>query len=145
VGQVLNWVTLIGFGLVAGGLVLLLFALVVALVLAPMRRRARLGLPERRPGRRHRARHERRAAPPAPAPSLWTGRPAVPVRQPAAPAIVSQPDIRRSALLADTMSLDQIPPRPQPLRARTREFPIVSQPSGREPTGREPAGGDEVG
>ncbi len=78
-GQVLNWVTLMGFGLVVGGIVLLLFAMVVALLLLPSR------------GHRHRPRHGRSRSRTGPG-----------------PAIVGQPDIRRSALLADTMSLNQI-------------------------------------
>jgi uncharacterized iron-regulated membrane protein len=109
VGQVLNWVTLMGLALIMGGTAILLFALAVAMMLAPRRR-----------GRR-----EPRVRPlPAPRPAHG-----------AAPVAVSQPVISRSVLLADTLALHQLGSRPEP-HPTDPVLSIITQPTGRESTGR---------
>ena len=101
VGDFLNWIALVGAGLIVGGLVLLTSAITGA-------------------GRARRARRARRSARPAESAAY---RRADPRR--ADPRLVNRtrgaqtqrrPDIRRSALLAETVPLAQVP-QPPPVGA----------------------------
>jgi hypothetical protein len=83
VADLLTWMTLFGLGLIVGGIALLVTAIIAT-------------------GRLRRRR--RRLAPRAPAP-----RAPAPAKRPLPPPY-PRPDVRRSALLAETVQLDQVAP-----------------------------------
>lgn len=106
VGDFLNWIALLGVGLIVGGLVLLTSAITGARRARRARRRARRSarLAESAPYRRLEPRMDR-------APGAGTPRP---------------PDIRRSALLAETVTLAQFTPAPPVAALQGPTLPLIT-------------------